>query len=142
MSNDKVEAAFHPGSIGPVASRVIDGDSWHVALDFEPILMTLLPDMARVIAQQRLTGALHYLGTMRPGDTFFAEYLGNVTDALRARGATVVQLHPAAAERLSSELWDAKDEPLTCACGDYTDNADSVCDPCREPGSYARRRSL
>jgi hypothetical protein len=141
MSN-KVEATFHPGSIGPVASRVLDGDSWHVALDLEPIMVSLLPDMARALHQAHLTGTLRYLADLRPGDPEYARAIALLTDALRTRGVTVVQLHPAAAERLSGELWDAKDEPLTCACGDYTENADSVCDPCREPGSYARRRSL
>jgi hypothetical protein len=112
-------------------------------LDLEPVAVTLLPDIARALAQAHILGSLHVLGTLRVGHPLYAETLGKITDALRTRGALTVQLHPAAAEALSADLWEAKDEPpLTCACGDYTDNADRVCDPCREPGSYARRRSL
>lgn len=113
-------------AVAPTAEKVIDGTTYAVMLDLNPIATSLLVDLAHAVHQSKSTWRLWVLSTHRPGSAEYTRHLAFLTADPGVQAALRPLLHPAGAEDLSGALFDAKDEPSTCTwrqgeCAKYAD---------------------
>lgn len=113
---------------GPAAVSLVDDDAYAVGLDLNPITLSLLPDLARVLHRKHITWHLLLLATLPAGTPEYLEHL----DALRRdpdlQAVFLVPLHPGEADRLGEQMAEAAIEPEYCTEGDerYAE-ADGLC---------------
>ena len=124
-------------SVGPRATRIVDGSTYAVELDLNPIAASILGDLARSSQTWRLRQM-----QVHPGSPDFTRHLAALVADPAVQAALTVLIHPDAAEQLSGDLWSAKDEPDWCttgegSCGSYA----VVGDLCREHQAAAENRS-
>jgi len=117
-------------SVGPRATRIVDGTTYAVELDLNPIAASLLTDLAR----STQTWRLEHLKHRQPGSAEFTRHLAALTADPTMQAALTQLIHPDAAEQLSSELWESKDEPGYCTswdCANYATVLD-LCGDCQQ----------
>lgn len=115
--------------VAPQAARVVDGGYYAVALDLEPIAVSLLTDIACAVHATKDTWRLVALARLDPADPDRARHLAALTVAVRRTGALRPLISGAAAEQLAAELDDAAAEPGWCevgGCDRYAD-VDGMC---------------
>lgn len=113
-------------AVAPTAERVIDGTTYAVMLDLNPVATSLLVDLAHALQQSKSTWRLPYLVLMRPGTADYVRQLVALTTDQGVQAALRPLLHPTGAADLSGALYDAYDEPSTCTwrqgeCPNYAD---------------------
>ncbi len=113
-------------AVAPTAERVIDGETYAVMLDLNPIATSLLVDLAHALQQSKSTWRLLCLAIMHPGTADYVRDLAVLTADPGVQAALRPLLHPTGAEDLSDALYDAYGEPSTCTwrqgeCAKYAD---------------------
>lgn len=119
-------------AVAPTAEKVIDGETYAVMLDLNPIATSLLVDLAHALHQSKSTWRLRCLALLPPGHSEYTRQLGFLTHDQGVQAALRPLLHPSGAEDLSGALYDAYDEPSTCRsyqheCANYAEGADGLC---------------
>lgn len=125
-------------AVAPKAERVVDGNSWSVELDLNPIASSLIGDLAHA-----LRGHAHWLVVLSHLEPTSAEYTAVLADILAlssVRQALTQTITPQGAEDLSGQLWDAKDEPDWCRT-DECENYATIGDRCDSCQAAAENRS-
>ena len=116
----------------PTAEQVVDRDAAAVLLDLNPIVSSLLPDIARAIARhpggrQLLTD----IGTLHPANPRYSYSLGKLQELPEIRQALTVTLALDQAEELGDQLAHASINPPECTvpgCGYLTQQWGTPCD--------------
>ncbi len=131
MTNNSTPGGM-TNAVAPTAERVIDGDTYAVMLDLNPIATSLLVDLAHALHQSKSTWRLRCIALLRPGTAEHTDQLVALTAHPDVQAALRPLLHPAGAADLSGALYDAKDEPSTCRsyqheCANYAEGADGLC---------------
>ncbi len=118
-------------AVAPKAEQVVDGATWSVELDLNPIASSLIGDLAHA-----LRGHAHWLVVLSHLPPTSVEYTAVLADVLAlssVRQALTQAITPQGAQDLSGQLWDAKDEPDRCRtedCPNYATVGDR-CDSCQ-----------
>ena len=116
----------------PTAEQVVDRDAAAVLLDLNPIVSSLLPDIARAIS--RNVGARQLLadiGTLHPANPRYGYSLGKLQELPEIRQALTVTLALDQAEELGDQLAHASINPPECTvpgCGYLTQQWGTPCD--------------
>ncbi len=125
-------------AVAPKAEQVVDGATWSVELDLNPIASSLIGDLAHA-----LRGHAHWLVVLSHLPPTSVEYTAVLADVLAlssVRQALTQAITPQGAQDLSGQLWDAKDEPDRCACTEaYVE--DGFGGQCRDCQQRAENRS-
>lgn len=129
--------AGRSSGLGPTAQQVSEGDAWAVEVDLNPVAADLLLDLARVLQRKELLARQFDCLRLRGlGAGLRGELLAVITADPDVQAALRIALHPDAAGRLSSELYDSLTEPDTCrwgqGCGSYVGTDLLYCDRHRE----------
>jgi len=103
-------------SVGPRATRHVDRDTFAVEVDLNPIAASILTDLAWSSQVWRF----RYLAGFPPGSPRYTEHLAALLADPHVQAALTQLIHPDAAEVLSSELWESKDEPDYCTADERT----------------------
>ncbi len=131
VSTVKTTPGGMTNSATPRAERIVDGATWSVELDLNPIASSLIGDLAHA-----LRGHAHWLVALSHLQPTSAEYTAVLADILAlstVRQALTQTITPQGAQDLSGQLWDAKDEPDWCRtedCPNYAVVGDR-CDSCQ-----------
>lgn len=119
-------------AVGPTAQQVVDGDTWAVEVDLNPVGPDLLVDLARALHRAGRAEQFRRLGIM-PAGVSALELTAAIHGDPNIQTVLRVPVHPDAAERLSSELYDALTEPDVCTwrqgdCCNYVGTDPALCD--------------
>jgi hypothetical protein len=111
MSHNRIDAHR------PVATKVIDGDSYTVELDLSPIAAGLLSDIA--LALRGNGHLMTLLANNKVGSLEHTRLRRAILQRLEMTSALKLTLGPDQAEQLAGDLFDAMEEPARCegACG-------------------------
>lgn len=114
----------------PIALRVIEPDTFFVALDLEPIAANLIQDLA--VALKRNGHLFTTLANLPVGSPEHATIRNQIVDRAREHGALQVTLGQDQADALANDLWEATTEPDWCRdCHQvYATRPDLLCDAC------------
>lgn len=116
----------------PVATRVVDGNEFHVELDLDGVADTLLDQIAAVLHREKRTWQMSMLGNPKTRPAQKAEIRAQLKAGLILNRAFDVPLYTAQAEELQADLWEATTEPQFCEgdCGgqNYATRPDGLCE--------------
>ena len=114
----------------PIALRVVEPDTYFVALDLEPIAANLIQDLA--VALKGRGHLFTALANLPVGCAEWATTRNAIIDRLREAGALQVTLGQDQADALANDLWEATTEPDWCTdCQQvYATRPDQLCDAC------------
>jgi hypothetical protein len=102
--------------IRPTAEQLVEGDQYSVLLDLEPVAGQILTDLTQAL--RRRGHLLTLLANCSPTSVDHTKLLHRILGETGVRDAFHVLIHADAAEELSAELFDAKDEPEHCLRSD------------------------
>lgn len=116
----------------PVATRVVDGNEYHVELDLDGVADTLLDQIGAVLHREHRVAQIMLLGNPVTSPTARVEVRAQLKAALTLARAFDVPLYTAQAEELQADLWEATTEPSFCEgdCGgqNYASRPDGLCE--------------
>ena len=125
----------------PRATRVVDGNEFHVELDLDGVADTLLDQIAAVLHREKRIWQLSMLGNPKTSPAQKAEIRAQLKAGLTLNRAFDVPLYSAQAEELSSDLWESTTEPSFCEgpCGgeNYASRPDGLCEDDGEAANVA-----
>lgn len=113
----------------PVATRVIDGDTYHVDLDLDAAADTLLDQIAATLYREHRIAQLLLLGNPKTRPAEKASIRTQLKASLTLARAFDIPLYPAQAEGLGVDLMEATEEPPQCDsdCPNYATRPDGLC---------------